>query len=225
MKNKFEFLKDILNKSNNETVIINRGEFLDSSVLIIITKINDEYNVIFEKRAKEIRQSGEICFPGGIKSKEDQNYLDTALRECEEEIGINRKNIDILGGLGTFIVGGKVIIDVFIGFCDYENIKNCILNYDEVEKIITVPVKFFMENKPKDYKIKTINFARNLDKNGAEEVYFPAKELGLPENYHNSWDGVLNKVVLYKYKDEYIWGITGKIIEKFIEIVAKNINI
>jgi DNA gyrase inhibitor GyrI/8-oxo-dGTP pyrophosphatase MutT (NUDIX family) len=147
MKNKFEFLKDILNKSNNETVIINRGEFLDSSVLIIITKINDEYNVIFEKRAKEIRQSGEICFPGGIKSKEDQNYLDTALRECEEEIGINRKNIDILGGLGTFIMGGKVIIDVFIGFCDYENIKNCILNYDEVEKIITVPVKFFMENK------------------------------------------------------------------------------
>ena len=118
MKNKFEFLKDILNKSNNETVIINRGEFLDSSVLIIITKINDEYNVIFEKRAKGIRQSGEICFPGGIKSKEDQNYLDTALRECEEEIGINRKNIDILGGLGTFIMGGKVIIDVFIGFCD-----------------------------------------------------------------------------------------------------------
>lgn len=39
-------------------------------------------------------------------------------------------------------MGGKVIIDVFIGFCDYENIKNCILNYDEVEKIITVPVKF-----------------------------------------------------------------------------------
>ena len=33
MKNKFEFLKDILNKSNNETLIINRGEFLDSSVL------------------------------------------------------------------------------------------------------------------------------------------------------------------------------------------------
>lgn len=67
MKNKLEFLKDILNKSNNETIIINRGEFIDSSVLIIITKINDEYNVIFEKRAKGIRQSGEICFPGGIK--------------------------------------------------------------------------------------------------------------------------------------------------------------
>jgi 8-oxo-dGTP pyrophosphatase MutT (NUDIX family) len=47
--------------------------------------------------------SGQISFPGG-KSDLGENAIDTALRECEEEIGVDRNQLSVIGQLSDFFV-------------------------------------------------------------------------------------------------------------------------
>lgn len=45
--------------------ILGKEEYFNFAVLIPLISIDDGYNFLFEKRAANIRQAGEICFPGG----------------------------------------------------------------------------------------------------------------------------------------------------------------
>lgn len=219
MKITSHILKEKLKNRDVECNIIDRGEYLDSSVLILITEIEGESHIVFEKRGYGIRQGGEICFPGGIREKNDSDRFETALRECEEEIGIAREKIKEAGKFGTMVIGSGIIVEVYAGFAEYEEIRKSIVNRDEVESVVFVPVQFFIDSKPEQYKIKTVNYSKYVNEKGEEEILFPAESLGLPELYHKNWSGRDREIVLYKYKDEMIWGITGKIIQKFIEIL------
>ncbi|MBN2616733.1 MAG: NUDIX domain-containing protein, partial [Spirochaetales bacterium] len=78
--------------------ILGRSKYLNSSVLIPIVKLNGEFNLLFQVRAKNIRQGSDICFPGGkFDNNLDKNYIDTAIRECYEEIGVESNKVKILG--------------------------------------------------------------------------------------------------------------------------------
>src|SRR5439155_22951739 len=46
---------------------------------------------------------GEISFPGGLRHPEDGDLLETALRETEEELGLPREDIEVLGSLDPFL--------------------------------------------------------------------------------------------------------------------------
>lgn len=219
MKISFHKLKEKLKNRDVECNIINRGEYLDSSVLILITDIDEESHIVFEKRGNGIRQGGEICFPGGIKEKKDKNSFETALRESEEELGIAKEKIKEAGKFGTIVMGSGIIVEVYAGFAEYNEIKNSFKTSDEVAELVFVPVEFFLKKRAEEYKIKTVNYSKYTNKKGEEEILFPAESLGLPELYHENWSGRDREIVLYRYADEMIWGITGKIIQKFAEIL------
>ena len=219
MKISFHELKEKLKNRDVECNIINRGEYLDSSVLILITDIDGESYIVFEKRGKGIRQGGEICFPGGIKEENDKNSFETALRESEEELGIAKEKIKETGKFGTIVMGSGIIVEVYVGFAEYNEIKNSFKTSDEVAELVFVPVQFFLNNRAEEYKIKTVNYSKYTNKKGEEEILFPAESLGLPEMYHENWSGRDREIVLYRYENEMIWGITGKIIQKFAEIL------
>jgi 8-oxo-dGTP pyrophosphatase MutT (NUDIX family) len=54
--------------------------------------------VLFVERAATLRtHAGQIAFPGGAADPGDADLVDTALRETEEEVGIGRDGIDVLG--------------------------------------------------------------------------------------------------------------------------------
>jgi 8-oxo-dGTP pyrophosphatase MutT (NUDIX family) len=67
--------------------------------------------LVFTERRSELRRhAGEISFPGGRRD-EGEELLDTALREAEEEIGLSRERVEIVGALppiGTFVTNYKV---------------------------------------------------------------------------------------------------------------------
>jgi 8-oxo-dGTP pyrophosphatase MutT (NUDIX family) len=72
-------------------------------VLIPVVE-RDEPSVVFTKRAEELpRHPGEISFPGGLRHPEDADLLETALRETEEELGLSRQTVEVLGALGPFL--------------------------------------------------------------------------------------------------------------------------
>jgi 8-oxo-dGTP pyrophosphatase MutT (NUDIX family) len=64
----------------------------------------DEPSIVFTKRADELsRHPGEISFPGGMPHRDDGDVLETALRETEEELGLRREDVDVLGSLDPLL--------------------------------------------------------------------------------------------------------------------------
>src|SRR5438876_4080175 len=72
-----------------------------------------EPSVVFTKRTEHLsRHPGEISFPGGMRHEEDPDLLATALRETEEELGLDRELVDVLGRLEpleTFTTGFTIV--------------------------------------------------------------------------------------------------------------------
>ena len=62
---------------------------------------------------------GEISFPGGGKDPEDRNFLDTALREVHEEMGISAEDVTILGQLDDVVTISRFRVRVFVGTIPY----------------------------------------------------------------------------------------------------------
>lgn len=118
--------------------------FTSSAVLFSIIPYEDKpYELILIHRSdRGTKHRGEMSFPGGkFDPSEDQSLRDTALRETEEEIGIPRENIRVIGCLDDFPTMTRYIITPFLGIIN----KNQALVKDEreVQRILKIPIKFF----------------------------------------------------------------------------------
>jgi 8-oxo-dGTP pyrophosphatase MutT (NUDIX family) len=84
----------------------------EAAVLVPIFGHPERPGVIFtERRADLRRHAGEISFPGGRQDHPDEPLLSTALREAEEEIGLDPAAVEVVGALppiGTFVTNYKV---------------------------------------------------------------------------------------------------------------------
>ena len=71
-----------------------------SGVLILFyEKLDGIYAVMIERAINNGKHSGQIAFPGGKKEVDDANLIETALRETEEEVGVIKNHIEIIGRL------------------------------------------------------------------------------------------------------------------------------
>jgi 8-oxo-dGTP pyrophosphatase MutT (NUDIX family) len=71
-----------------------------SAVLVPLFEVGGELHAVFTKRRDDLkRHPGEISFPGGRRDDTDADLLETALREAEEEIGLPRDEVELLGAL------------------------------------------------------------------------------------------------------------------------------
>jgi 8-oxo-dGTP pyrophosphatase MutT (NUDIX family) len=83
----------------------------EAAVLVPMHGWPDNPGLVFTERRSDLkRHAGEISFPGGRRD-EGEELIDTALREAEEEIGLSRDNVEVVGALppiGTFVTNYKV---------------------------------------------------------------------------------------------------------------------
>lgn len=84
----------------------------DAAVLLPLHGWPDEPGLIFtERRADMRRHAGEISFPGGRRDDTDADLIATALREAEEEIGLDPGQVEVCGALppaATFVTGYRI---------------------------------------------------------------------------------------------------------------------
>ena len=73
----------------------------DSAVLVpMYLDAAGKVHAVFTKRRDDLRRHpGEISFPGGRRDDEDADLCETALREAEEEIGLPREAVQLVGAL------------------------------------------------------------------------------------------------------------------------------
>ena len=192
------------------------NEYLTSVVLLLLIPINGEFHILFEKRSATIRQGGEISLPGGRQNEEDGSFQNTVVRETKEEVGIPPERVRLLGRLDSIVAPMGALVHVFVGVSDVRP-NDIQANPSEVEKAFLIPVSFFQKNQPEMFKVMTEVRPSYFDKaTGKEVVLFPAKELGLPERYWNSWGGFKHCVYIYRTAEGTIWGITARIIREFV---------
>jgi len=73
---------------------------VDSAVLAPLYRDADgRLRLVFIRRSPFGVHGGQIAFPGGRREPEDPDLLTTALRETEEEIGLDRSSVEILTAL------------------------------------------------------------------------------------------------------------------------------
>ena len=91
-----------------------------AAVMLLLYPRNGEYCVLLNKRSEEVEHhKGEISFPGGARDPQDRDPLDTALRETEEEMGIRRDDIKVLGELDEVVTRSGFAVNVYVGTIDY----------------------------------------------------------------------------------------------------------
>ncbi|MCL5267882.1 MAG: CoA pyrophosphatase [Bacteroidetes bacterium] len=194
-----------------------REEYFRSVVLLLLVPICERYQILFEKRASGIRQGGEISLPGGQYDDEDVSGEATAIRETVEELGIPKGRIEIVGRLDSIFAPMGAMVDVFVGVSDV-SLDELKPNPDEVEKAFALPVSYFKEYEPEEYKVMVEVHPSYIDKKTGENVVLlPSKELGLPDRYWKTWGGFTHKVFVYQTPEGAIWGITARIIREFLK--------
>lgn len=131
-----------LNPAFRDTVV--REGLIEAAVLIPVIDRKPEASVILTKRTEALRNhSGQIAFPGGRVDPDDISPEDAALREAEEEIGLSRRHVEIIGRLPDYYTGSGYRVAPVIGVV--EPGFSLVINPDEVDEAFEVPLSFLMD--------------------------------------------------------------------------------
>ncbi|UJF17589.1 CoA pyrophosphatase [Vibrio sp. SS-MA-C1-2] len=129
----------------------------DAAVLIPVTHYQGELALILTQRALHLRHHpGQCSFPGGKFDPQDSNLQHTALRETEEEIGIQPNQINIWGELPNLKTFSGFTIHPFIAYV--EPSYQLKINHDEVESVFYLPVKHLFN--PRNFIHYNVSFRK-----------------------------------------------------------------
>ncbi len=163
-----------------------------SGVMVLLYERNNLLNVVFTQRKKyEGVHSGQMSFPGGKKDEADPDIVETALRETEEEIGIAKNRIEVIGSLSElYIPPSNFLVFPTVGFA--ESISSFQPHENEVEKVVEIPLDFFLDRNNINYKTEIKLFNEHI-------VQVPA----------------------YIYNEHIIWGATAIMLSEFTFIIER----
>jgi 8-oxo-dGTP pyrophosphatase MutT (NUDIX family) len=119
------------------------GPLMDAAVLLPIVLRDEGPTLLFTQRTAHLNNhSGQISFPGGRMESSDASPVDTALRETEEEVGIHRRHVDVIGTLPEYHTGTGFRVFPVVGIVQppFEVTADPF----EVAEIFEVPLSFLM---------------------------------------------------------------------------------
>ena len=158
-----------------------------ASVLVPLVLRDEGLTVLLTERTTHLSShSGQIAFPGGKADPEDADATDTALREAEEEIGLQRRHVEALGSLPIYTTGSAFIVTPVVALvqADYSMTPNP----HEVADVFEVPLAFLMD--PANHRRHRVEWA------GSQREWF-----SMPYT-----DAVAER---------YIWGATAGMLRNF----------
>lgn len=118
--------------------------FRRAAVLVPVLPAGAGSGLLLTKRTDEVEtHKGQIAFPGGVTDPGDGDIVHTALRECEEELGIDPAGVDVLGILDDLATPTGFVITPVVGLLPA--LPALTINPAEVAEAFVVPVDFFRD--------------------------------------------------------------------------------
>ena len=134
-----------------------------AAVLLAITA-EEEPELIYTLRSNKVSShKGEVAFPGGREEQGDLSLADTALREAEEEIGLDRNLVEILGSLDTTVSRYGISVTPYVGIIPPN--PNLDESSSEIESYFRVPISYLAND---------IRHRNDKVTEGGETFYMPA---------------------------------------------------
>ncbi|MGV8891415.1 MAG: CoA pyrophosphatase [Burkholderiaceae bacterium] len=130
-----------------------------ASVLIPLVARESGMTLLLTQRTAHLHDhAGQVSFPGGRAEKIDASAIETALREAEEEVGIHRSRLDVLGTLPDYctVTGYLVtpVVSIVTPPFDFQ------ADPFEVAEIFEVPLTFLMDGA--HHQRRTVEFPGGL---------------------------------------------------------------
>ncbi|MFA9557138.1 CoA pyrophosphatase [Evansella sp. AB-rgal1] len=184
--------------------LIDYENYQHFALFVPMIELNNELHIVFEVRSQNIRQPGEICFPGGKVDEDDVSNEAAAIRELTEELGVSPNKVEIVGELDYMITPFKLILFPFLGkIVSDATFKK---NDDEVKEILFVPLSKLLKMRPMEHHVSL---------KVKPEQDFPFHLIPNGEDYH--WRTGKMEEQFYKYEGHVIWGLTARILTHVLE--------
>lgn len=130
-------------QGGSEQALVEPDNAIQAAVLVPLISRNSGITVLFTQRTTHLAEhAGQISFPGGRVEEGDASMQDTALREAEEEIGLPRSQVDILGMLPDYYIATGFRVTPVVGLIEAP--FPVTLDNFEVAEIFEVPLQFFL---------------------------------------------------------------------------------
>ncbi len=138
-----------------------RGHVRYSSVLLLLFPVDGKVYTCLTRRNLSMRNHpGQVSLPGG-RIEQGESPEVTALREAHEEVGISPPDVTMLGRLSELYVQvSRYTIFPYVGWTEKK--PDFVLNQNEAEKLILLPIREFMEKRRIEQVPVTI-WSRNVD--------------------------------------------------------------
>ncbi len=168
-----------------------------ASVLVPLILRDDELTVLLTQRTDHLTDHpGQISFPGGRAEPEDADPTATALREAQEEIGLDAAHVDVLGSLPIYTTGTGFIVTPVVALIQ----PGFEVRADpfEVAEVFEVPLAFLIT--PAHHRRHAVVF------DGVRRVF-----LSMP------WQGLDGEGRPRRY---FIWGATAAMLRNLYRFLA-----
>jgi 8-oxo-dGTP pyrophosphatase MutT (NUDIX family) len=115
-----------------------------AAVLVPVVTHADGLTVLFTRRTQRLRShSGQVSFPGGRAEPDDAGADATALRETEEEIGLPRSRVEVLGRLPEYMTRTGYRVTPVVGLVTPP--LELVPDAREVDEVFEVPLDYLLD--------------------------------------------------------------------------------
>jgi 8-oxo-dGTP pyrophosphatase MutT (NUDIX family) len=136
-------------RARTSDVLKTATNYRPSAVMALLYERNNQHHIILtERQDYDGKHSGQMSFPGGKKEEHDSDALATALRETEEEIGIQKSEINVIGKLtDVYIPVSNFLVHPYLGCL--KSTPRYLLNEREVKSIVSFEIRELLNKKIK----------------------------------------------------------------------------
>ena len=128
-----------------------KGLTTDAAVLVPVLKKPEGLSILLTQRTDHLHDhAGQISFPGGRRDNGDADLYATALRESEEEIGLERQRVEVIGSLPEYLTVSGYRVTPVVALVDPQ--PHYPVDAFEVADVFDVPLSFLMD--PSNHEVR-----------------------------------------------------------------------